>query len=483
MSAAPPVRVLVADDDEGQRFVLRNALEAQGFAVDLAEDGAQALARLEAEPYPLAFIDIKMPGATGLEILGRLESLGRDTSVVIITAMNTMDHAIEAMGRGAFEYLTKPFTLERVADLARSALDARRRAAEAEKRERALEERADEPLVGRSDAMQAIYKTIGRLTQSDVTVLIQGESGTGKELIGRVIHQKSRRAKRPFVAVNAAAIPATLMESELFGFERGSFTGAHERHAGKFEQARGGTLFLDEIGEMPIDLQSKLLRVLQEGEFEPVGSSRPLKADVRIIAATNQDLEASVRDKRFRADLYYRLNVVTLKVPPLRERREDIELLARHFLKRFQRELGLGEKFLSEDALGLLSSWAWPGNVRELENLIKRAMALYPQKALSAADLSTLLTPAEAASAYSDKTFDELIRARMSQFLEHVDPGEPGNLHEVFLSRVEKPLLELVLAKAGGNQVRAAAMLGINRNTLRKKIHDLKIDVRAGKGH
>jgi len=326
--------------------------------------------------------------------------------------------------------------------------------------------------------MQAIYKTIGRLTQSDVTVLILGESGTGKELIARVIHDKSRRAPGPFVVVNAAAIPATLLESELFGFERGSFTGAHARHPGKFEQARGGTLFLDEIAEMPIDLQSKLLRVLQEGEFEPVGATKPLKADVRIIAATNLDLDQAVREKRFRADLYYRLNVVTIPVPPLRDRREDVPVLARHFLRKFERDLGLGEKFLSEDAIGFLQGWSWPGNVRELENLIKRAMALYPQKALSGADLSALLSPAERETLQSDQTLDELIRARVARFLEHVDPAARGNLHEAILIRVEKPLIELVLARAGGNQVRAAAILGINRNTLRKKITELEIEIR-----
>ena len=479
MTGIAKIRVLVADDEAPMRFILKDALEEQGFAVDLASDGTEALARLEAEPYPLAFLDIKMPGTSGLEILERLPAMGRDTSVIVITAMNTMENAIAAMGRGALEYLTKPFKLERVAELARQALESRRRAMEAERRDRTAEPpTAEEAIVGRSDAMQAIYKTIGRLTQSDVTVLILGESGTGKELIARVIHDKSRRAPGPFVVVNAAAIPATLLESELFGFERGSFTGAHARHAGKFEQARGGTLFLDEIGEMPIDLQSKLLRVLQEGEFEPVGARSPIRADIRILAATNQDLERAVREKRFRADLYYRLNVVTIPVPPLRDRREDVPILARHFLRKFERDLGLGEKYLSEDAILLLQGWNWPGNVRELENLIKRAMALYPQKALSAADLSALVSPAERETLHSDQTLDELIRARVARFLEHVDPVARGNLHEAILSRVEKPLIELVLARAGGNQVRAAAMLGINRNTLRKKITELGIEIR-----
>ena len=472
------LRVLVADDEHQMRFILKNALEAQGYEIDFAEDGEQALARLAATPYPLAFIDIKMPGATGLEILDRLRARGCDTSVIIITAINTMDNAIEATKRGAFEYLTKPFDLDRVAELARRALHARALARAATPRPPSAEEGVSDPLIGRSESMQTIFKTMGRLSQNDVTVLIQGESGTGKELIARVIHGKSPRAKNPFVAVNVAAIPATLMESELFGFERGSFTGAYERHAGKFEQARNGTLFLDEIGEMPLDLQAKLLRVLQEGELAPVGATKPIQVNVRIIAATNQDLDRAVRERRFRTDLFYRLNVVTLQVPPLAERRSDLPLLVEHFLRKFHRELGLDEKFVSEEAINLLMRWDWPGNVRELENVIKRAVALAPHKVLLPADFSALLSPEDFRASRSGESLDELIRERIAEFLVHVDPNERGDLHQLILSGVEKPLIELVLAKVNGNQVRAAALLGINRNTLRKKIHDLQIELK-----
>jgi two-component system nitrogen regulation response regulator GlnG len=477
---AGKTRVLVADDEQPMRFVLKKALESHGFEVDLAEDGNEALARLKSEPYPIAFIDIKMPGTSGLDILDRLADLGSDTSVIIITAQSTMENAVEAMRRGAYEYLTKPFNLDEAVHLARKALDSRAMVEEAREREEAPEEAVppERTLIGESQAMQKIFKTIGRLSRSDVTVLIQGESGTGKELIARALHRTSRRHGHPFVAVNTSAIPGTLMESELFGFERGAFTGAHQRHLGKFEQADGGTLFLDEIGEMSLDLQAKLLRVLQEGEFQRVGATRNKKVNVRIIAATNQDLDQAVQRKRFRPDLYYRLNVVAIEVPPLRERREDIPLLAQHFLRKFHRELGLGEKFLSEDAMRLLKKWSWPGNVRELENLIKRAMALATHDALLPADITVLLSPAERAAAETDQTLDELTRARIARFLEHLDPNERGNLHQMILSRVEKPLIEMVLAKVGGNQVRAAGMLGINRNTLRKKILDLKIEIK-----
>jgi two-component system nitrogen regulation response regulator GlnG len=473
-------RILVADDEQPMRFVLKNALEAQGFDVDLAEDGNEALARLQSETYPIAFIDIKMPGTTGLDILDRLAGLGSDTSVIMITAQSTMENAVEAMRRGAYEYLTKPFNLDEAVHLARKALDSRAMVREAKERGETDEEPvpAERTLIGEGQGMQKIFKTIGRLSKSDVTVLIQGESGTGKELIARALHSTSHRHGHPFVAVNTSAIPATLMESELFGFERGAFTGAYQRHAGKFEQAAGGTLFLDEIGDMSLDLQTKLLRVLQEGEFERVGATKSKKVNVRIIAATNHDLERAVQQKQFRPDLYYRLNVVAIQVPPLRDRREDIPLLAQHFLRKFHRDVGLEEKFLSEDAMQLLKKWSWPGNVRELENLIKRAMALSTHDALLPADITALLSPSERAAAETNQTLDELTRARIAGFIEHLDPNERGNLHQMILSRVEKPLIEMVLAKVGGNQVRAAAMLGINRNTLRKKILDLKIEIK-----
>jgi two-component system nitrogen regulation response regulator GlnG len=396
----------------------------------------------------------------------------------MITAQSTMENAVEAMRRGAFEYLTKPFNLDEAVHLAEKALNARALAREAEKSGRPKEEPPppERTLIGRSPGMQQIFKAIGRLSKSDVTVLIMGESGTGKELIARALHAASRRKAGPFLAVNASAIPATLMESELFGFERGAFTGAHQRHAGKFEQADGGTLFLDEIGEMSMELQAKLLRVLQEGEFEPVGATKSKKVSVRIMAATNLDLDRAVQQRKFRDDLYYRLNVVSITIPPLRERRDDIPILAQHFIQKFQRELDLEEKYLTDDTLTLLKKWSWPGNVRELENLIKRAMVLSTQKVLLPSDISVLLTRVERNAVESDETLDELTRTRIAQILERLEPDEKGNLYQIILNYVEKPLIEMVLAKAGGNQVRAAGILGINRNTLRKKIVDLGIE-------
>ena len=473
-----PTRILVADDEQPMRFVLKNALEARGFEVDLAEDGDSALERLAALPYPVAFIDIRMPGANGLDILDHLATRKCDTSVIMITAQSTMENAVEAMRRGAFEYLTKPFNLDEAVHLAEKALNARALAREAEKSGRPKEEPPppNQTLIGRSPGMQKVFKAIGRLSKSDVTVLVMGESGTGKELIARALHAASRRKAGPFVAVNASAIPTTLMESELFGFERGAFTGAHQRHAGKFEQANGGTLFLDEIGEMSMDLQAKLLRVLQEGEFEPVGATKSKKVSVRIITATNIDLDRAVQQRKFREDLYYRLNVVSITVPPLRDRRDDVPILAEHFIQKFQRDLDLEEKYLADDTLTLLKKWSWPGNVRELENLVKRAMVLSTQKVLLPSDISVLLTRVERNAAESDQTLDELTRTRIAQVLDRLEPGEKGNLYQIILNYVEKPLIELVLAKAGGNQVRAAGMLGINRNTLRKKIVDLGIE-------
>ena len=473
-------RILVADDEQPMRFVLKSAFESAGYAVDLAEDGDTALARLQSGAYPVALIDIRMPGATGLEILDRLRELGCDTSVIIITAQATMENAVEAMRRGAFEYLTKPFNLDEAINMVAGALESRALARQARQANSARPEPPPDKrtLLGQSPAMQKIFKTIGRLCKTDVTVLIQGESGTGKELVARELHRASHRFGRPFVTVNAAAIPATLMESELFGFERGAFTGAHQRHAGKFEQAEGGSLFLDEIGEMTPDLQAKLLRVLQEGEYDPLGASRSKKANVRVIAATNQALEQTVQEKRFRADLYYRLNVVSIQMPPLRDHREDIPQLAEYFVRRSRKETGFGDKYLSEEALGLLKQWSWPGNVRELENLIKRAMALSSHDVLLPSDISPLLPSSGQRSVEGDHTLDELTRMRISEILEQTDLGRSGDLHQTTLRLVEKPLIEMVLAKVGGNQVRAASLLGINRNTLRKKILDLKIEVK-----
>jgi len=382
-------RVLVADDEQSIRFVLKKAMEKKGYSVDLAEDGIQALEKIKGERYSLIFMDIMMPGESGLDILTKVT----DTPVIIMTAQDTMKNAVEAMKRGAYDYITKPFDIEEVNILAARAINAWKLSKEVAELKREIKGKyaVGGEIVGKSEAMKQLYKLIGKVSASDLTVLIQGESGTGKELIARAIHYHSNRSSGPFIAVNSSAIPKDLLESEFFGHEKGAFTGAHERKIGKFEVADGGTLFLDEIGDMPIDLQAKILRVIQEKEFERVGGNKPIRADIRIVTATNRNLETAIREGRFREDLYYRLNVVPIIVPPLRERMGDIPLLVEHFLRRFRDELDVEEKGMTPEAMRILNSYEWPGNVRELENTVKRAMVMSSGSKILPEDLPTAI--------------------------------------------------------------------------------------------
>jgi two-component system nitrogen regulation response regulator GlnG len=464
-------RVLVADDEPSIRFVLRETLEAEGYEVTDVDNGEAALAALGEKPHQLAFLDIRMPGPSGLELLGRLQTLGSETAVVIITAQNTFENAVEAMRRGALDYLVKPFGVAEVKALAAKAM--RTRALERElsalRREVGRRTVPGDRLVGRSPELLEIFKTVGKVAARDVSVLITGESGTGKELVARAIHAASARADAPFVAVNTAAIPRELLESELFGHERGAFTGAIAARTGRFREAHRGTLFLDEIGDMPVDLQAKLLRVLQSGEVTPVGARAAEQVDVRIIAATHRDLDAAVREGRFREDLLYRLRVVPLHIPPLRERRDDIALLSEHFVTRYADELGTGRRMLAPATLEILERHDWPGNVRELENSIKRALVLSSGEVLGPEDFAFLGASAPPAAAQAD--LQGLVEREVAATL---DAGG-GDVYRRILERVEKPLLEAVLARTDGNQIRAAAILGINRNTLRKKIVELGI--------
>ena len=472
-------RVLVADDEASIRFVLREALEEAGHEVVDVDSGDAAWSQLGESRFDIAFLDIRMPEPTGLELLDRMRGAGIDAAVVVITAQNTLENAVEAMKRGALDYLVKPFQIADVLALAEKAI--RTRALDRDVRARRREARgraaADgDRLVGKSGAILEVFKTIGRVAARDVAVLITGESGTGKELVTRAIHQASPRAAAAFVAVNAAAIPRELLESELFGHERGAFTGAIESRTGRFREASGGTLFLDEIGDMPIDLQSKLLRVLQSGEVTSVGGKRAEKINVRIVAATHRDLDAMVRDGRFREDLLYRLRVVPIHIPPLRERPEDAAVLARHFVERYAEELGTSARWLSEEAEEFLAGHDWPGNVRELENSIKRALVLATHDVLTPDDFAFLRSPQPgAAVADPGGTLEDLVRSEAEAMLRG---SAPRDLHPRLLERTERPLLEAVLAHTGGNQLRAAALLGINRNTLRKKITELGIDIR-----
>jgi len=480
---APAPRVLIADDEESLRWVLEQALAAQGYEVATVENGDRALARLLAESFDVALVDIRMPGLDGLEILSRLRERRCDTAIIVITAQNTMANAVEAMKRGAFDYLTKPFDLDEVAILVRRACETKRQSEElarvAEDQRRRFELGVE--IVGTTPAMQEIFKTIGRVAPTDATVLLQGESGTGKELIARAVHAHSQRWSGPFVALNCSAVPRDLLESELFGHERGAFTGATEQRPGVFEAARGGTLFLDEIGDMPLELQAKLLRVVQEREFCRVGGREVLRADVRLIAATNQNLERAVQQGRFREDLYFRLDVVRIAVPPLRERRADIPELVRYFLEKMRRELGTRVTAVSPEAMQLLIDHPWPGNVRELENTLVRAAVLAPGPVLMPHDLHLGRAAVGARAAGPPPSVEAAIRARLEEvFQESPAPG-PRNLYSWILAQVEKPLIEFALEKSQGNQLRAAALLGINRNTLHKKISELQIPVRRGR--
>jgi two-component system nitrogen regulation response regulator GlnG len=473
-------RIIVADDEESMRWVLSKALKKKGFSVDLARDGKEALSMINANPYDLAILDIKMPGLSGLELLDKVRELKNDLLVVIMTAEASMKNAIEAMKRGAYDYITKPFDLDVIDAIIEKIDKAREMTSQVTLLKEELKDRyqLEKTIIGNSPAMRDVYKTIGKVAPSDVTVLIQGESGTGKELIARAIHFNSKRLGKPFIALNCAAIPKELLESELFGFEKGAFTGAVERKLGKFEQANGGTIFLDEIGDMPLDLQAKILRVLQEKEITRTGGNQSIAVDTRIVAATNQDLQERVRQKAFREDLYYRLNVVPIHLVPLRERKDDIPLLVDYFVKTSCIELEVLVKQCSPEAIRMLANYPWPGNVRELENTIKRAVILSSDPLLTVADFSSLPTQKAGNVRNEELSLEALVEIKLRSSLENIEKMETGDLHGMVLAQVERPLIRFVLEKTRGNQVRAADILGINRNTLRKKIQELGIDVR-----
>jgi len=474
MSQPPTARVLIADDEDGLRWVLEKGLRQAGYEVTAVRDGDEALRAFSEAPFDLVFLDIRMPGTDGLTVLAKLRALASDAHVIVMTAHGTMETAIQAMQRGAYDYLAKPFDLDEVLLLAERALAAGRLTQEVARLKTGLQEVWEfGALIGRHPRMQEVYKTIGRIAASDVTVLLRGESGTGKELVARAIHHYSRRAGRPFVAVSSAAIPGTLLESELFGHERGAFTDAKERKLGKLELAHGGTLFLDEIGDMPPELQTKLLRALQERTIERVGGQESLRVDVRVLAATNRDLETMMREGRFREDLFYRLNVVTVTLPPLRERRRDIPLLVEHLLAKYAAELG--ERGVAPEALDRLVGHDWPGNVRELENVVQRAMVMATTGVILPEHLP--IGPVSAAASVAiDATLEEIIERKLLECVRGLREHASANLYDLMIGLVEKPLLRAVLRETGGNQVRAANILGINRNTLRKKLTEHGID-------
>jgi two-component system, NtrC family, nitrogen regulation response regulator GlnG len=486
-SRTGPATILVADDDRSIRTVLSQALARSGYQVRSTANAGTLWRWVEEGEGDLVITDVIMPDANGLDLVPRILALRPSLRVIVMSAQSTLMTAVKAAQRGAFEYLPKPFDLQELLAVVGRALAAppvpEPAPAEPLDRDEKL------PLIGRSPAMQEIYRTVARLTTSDLTVMINGESGTGKELVARALHDYGRRRNGPFIAINMAAIPRELIESELFGHERGAFTGALNRSQGRFEQAQGGTLFLDEIGDMPAEAQTRLLRVLQEGEFTTVGGRQPIRADVRIVAATHRDLRQAILQGQFREDLFYRLNVVPIRLPPLRERVEDIAPLARHFLDK-AREDGGAPRALDAGALDRLRAHRWPGNVRELENLMRRVAALYPQETITedivAAELAEAVrtthgAPAPEAGGGAPEPLAVAVERHIRQFLAASNDGIPmQDIYDRVIAEVERPLIEMTLAATRGNQIRAAAILGLNRNTLRKKIRDLDIPVIRG---
>ncbi len=475
--------ILVADDDRSIRTVLGQALTRSGYQVRTTGTAATLWRWVEDGEGDLVITDVVMPDENGLDLIPRIRRVRPELRIVVMSAQSTFTTALKAAQRGAFEYLPKPFDLNELLAVVGRALAVPAPAAEAEPAE---EDRL--PLVGRSAAMQEIYRTVARVTTTDLTVMITGESGTGKELVARALHDYGARRGAPFVAVNMAAIPRELIESELFGHERGAFTGALQRNQGRFEQANGGTLFLDEIGDMPPEAQTRLLRVLQEGEFTTVGGRTPIRVNVRIVAATHRDLRALIRQGLFREDLFYRLNVVPMRLPPLRERTEDIPLLARHFLSQAKAK-GLPAKTLTAEAIERLKDYPWPGNVRELENVMRRLAALYPQETIGeeviAAELAEAAPPAAPATttpAEPESMAQSVERHLRAYFASHKDGLPASGVYDRVIAEVERPLIRLTLAATRGNQIKAAAVLGLNRNTLRKKIRELEIPVVRGLG-
>jgi two-component system nitrogen regulation response regulator GlnG len=478
----PEGTILIADDDSAIRTVLNQALGRAGYNVRTTGTAAGLWRWVSAGDGNLVITDVVLPDENGFDLIPRIKRLRPDLPIVVMSAQNTILTAITAAERGAFDYLPKPFDLKELTSVVQRALaqpqKSRDVSAEAEGEGDGL------PLIGRSPAMQEIYRVIARLTQTDLTVMIMGESGTGKELVARALHDYGKRRHGTFVAVNMAAIPKELVESELFGHERGAFTGATNRGIGRFEQAEGGTLFLDEIGDMPLEAQTRLLRVLQQGEYTTVGGRTPIKTDVRIIAATNRDLRQLIQQGLFREDLYYRLNVVPLRLPPLRERAEDIADLVRHFLRKAEEE-GLPAKHLDPEALDLLRHHRWPGNVRELENLIRRLAVLHSGDTIPGSAIAAeLKEPAKSSSAEEGEepvSLSAAVERHLSKyFATHGDRLPPPGLYDRVLQEIERPLLSICLAATRGNQIRAAHLLGLNRNTLRKKIRDLGLEVIRG---
>ncbi|MBT5074478.1 MAG: nitrogen regulation protein NR(I) [Kordiimonadaceae bacterium] len=476
--------ILIADDDKAIRTVLSRALGRAGYDVRLASNAATLWRWVANGEGDIVISDVMMPDENGLDMLIRIKKIRPELPVIIMSAQNTLMTAVKAAERGAYEYLPKPFDLDELMMVIEKGLSPKHKASISTD----IQDEEEMPLIGRSPAMQDVYRVMARLMNTDLTVMITGETGTGKELVAKALHDFGKRRNAPFVAINMAAIPKELIESELFGHEKGSFTGAISKTIGRFEQAKGGTLFLDEIGDMPMEAQTRLLRVLQEGEYISVGGNEAIKVDVRIIAATHRNLKTLIAQGLFREDLYYRLNVVPINLPPLRDRIDDIADLVRHFFNNYAEENNQPPKLMDGEAIEFIKDYNWPGNIRELENLVQRLSALYGEEVISLENVSNELStqstidpqsPLDKENIIVDETLQQSIYRHLKKYFD-AHPGDdlPSNgLYTRILNELEIPLIELSLRATRGNQIKAAELLGLNRNTLRKKIKELEIQI------
>ena len=468
--------LIIAEDDESIRLVTSRYLQDLGYEIFMATNLKELWKLIESNKGDVLITDVMLPDGELFDILPQIVEYRENLPVIVVSAKNNLQTAISATRQGAYEYLPKPFDLDELQKLIKKALESKQNL---KNKTKIRNESEKQLIVGRSPAMQDLYKSIARLSQNDLTVMIYGESGTGKELVAKALHKYSTRSEKPFIALNMAAIPNDLIESELFGHEKGSFTGAHQKSDGKFKLAEKGTLFLDEIGDMPIDAQTRLLRVLQEGEFTPIGGKEKIQADTRIIAATHKNLSNLIENGEFREDLFYRLNVVPISIPPLRERKEDIPELVNHFLDKAKDQQLEPKKFTTE-SFQILEKYQWPGNVRELENFILKLCALYTDENIMNDDLAEEILNLQKLDQQmldNDNQFSKILENYLSRNINKINKEYQGDVYNYFVTELEKVLLLEVLKNKNGNQLKAAELLGLNRNTLRKKITELNISI------
>ncbi len=468
--------LIIAEDDESVRLVTSRYLQDLGYEIFTATNLKELWKLIESNKGDVLITDVMLPDGELFDILPQIVEYRENLPVIVVSAKNNLQTAISATKQGAYDYLPKPFDLDELQKLIKKALESKQNL---KKKSKLRNEHEKQLIVGRSPAMQDLYKSIARLSQNDLTVMIYGESGTGKELVAKALHKYSTRSEKPFIALNMAAIPNDLIESELFGHEKGSFTGAHQKSDGKFKLAEKGTLFLDEIGDMPIDAQTRLLRVLQEGEFTPIGGKEKIQADTRIIAATHKNLSNLIENGEFREDLFYRLNVVPISIPPLRERKEDIPELVNHFLDK-AKDLKLEPKKFTTESFQILEKYQWPGNVRELENFILKLCALYIDENIMNEDLTEEILNLQKLDQQmldTDNQFSKILENYLSRNINKINKEYQGDVYNYFVTELEKVLLLEVLKNKNGNQLKAAELLGLNRNTLRKKITELNINI------